>query len=63
MSRIRWGDVAKAVAPLIAVGAQALIESNEKDNNSCPPKRSRKGGTKKNKSSTRKSPRGQKRKR
>ena len=63
MSRIRWADVAKAVAPLIAGGAMALIESSEKDNKSCPPKRSRKGGTKKNQSSTRKSPRGQKRKR
>ena len=63
MSRIRWADVAKAVAPLIAGGAMALIESNKEDTNSCPPRCTRKGGTKKNKSSTRKSPRGQKRKR
>ena len=62
MSRIRWGDVAKAVAPLIAAGAVALIESSEKDKNSCPPQRSRKGGTKNNKRLTRKALRGRKRK-
>lgn len=63
MSRSRWAEVAKALVPIIASGAMALIESNEEKAESCPPRRSRQGGKKNNNRSTRRASRGPNRKR